>query len=111
MKWGEKLFGTKQDCLEYLQQVMDQLTNGVLVLDDKDVMLPEDMHLEYKVRYSEDPGESKFSFKIAWPNDIPIEETMEEEPVEAVTGEIPEDVTAQEDIGAETIVESPEEKS
>lgn len=79
MKWGEKLFGSKDECLQYLYQIVNQLAGGVLVLDGKDVTLPDDLHLEYKVKYAEDPGETKFSLKIAWPNDIPLEEIPEEE--------------------------------
>lgn len=78
MKWGEKLFGSREECLQYVYQVVNKLAGGVLELDGKEVALPEDLHLEYKVKYAEDPGESKFSLKIAWPNDIPMEELVDE---------------------------------
>lgn len=118
MKWGEKLFGSKEECLQYLYQVVNQLAGGVLELDGKEVVLPEELHLEYKVKYAEDPGESKFSLKIAWANDIPMEElvgdewqeeVLEEAPVEATEGEVPVEAAPEEaavkNVPAEAAVE------
>ena len=79
MKWGEKLIGSKEECLQYLNQIVNQLNGGVLVLEDKEVSIPNGAQLDYKVKYSEDPGETKFSFKVVWPNDIPVEEEAAEE--------------------------------
>lgn len=81
MKWGEKNVGSKDECLQYLYQVVNQLAGGKLVLDERNVIIPDEMLLEYKVKYSEDPGETKFSLKVAWANDIPLEEIPEEDKV------------------------------
>ncbi len=79
MKWGEKIVGSKDECLQYLYQVINQLAGGILVLDGMNVAIPDEMLLEYKVKYAEDPGETKFSLKVAWANDIPPEEIPEED--------------------------------
>lgn len=79
MKWGEKIIGSKEECLQYLYQVVNQLAGEKLTLEAKDVVIPGDVQLEYKVRYSEEPGESKLSFKVVWANDIPEEEEVAEE--------------------------------
>lgn len=92
MKWGEKLVGSKEECLQYLYQMVNQLAGGTLVLEGKDVVVPADAQMEYKVKYSEDPGESKFSLKVVWTNDIVAEEAEEDEADDEAPAEAPVEV-------------------
>lgn len=79
MDCKHKAAGSKKDCLAYLKQVVDSVHKGELVIEDNNIEIPEGYELVYAVKYAEDPGETKLSIKVKWPNDIPIPEEVEEE--------------------------------
>jgi len=74
MKLANENFGSKKECLDFLYDVINQIGGDSLVLDNQDVAIPEDKDLEYKVKYTEEPGETKLTIKVKWVNDIPVPE-------------------------------------
>lgn len=70
MSSGEKVVGTKAEFVQYLYQAVNQLTGVGLAFEGRNVAIPEGVQLTYKVKFSEDAGESKFSLKVVWPNDL-----------------------------------------
>lgn len=77
MNLGEKVIGTKAEFVQYLYQVVNQLTGVGLTLEGKHVTIPDGAQLNYRVKYSEDSGESKFSLKVVWPNDLTEEKAAD----------------------------------
>ncbi len=78
MKLFSKNFGQKKDCIANLYEIINQIAGNSLVIEEQKVVIPDDAELAYKIKYSEEPGESKFSIKIEWPNEIPVPEAVEE---------------------------------
>lgn len=81
MKVSSKNVGSKKECLDYLYDVVNQVGGDSLVLEEQSVVIPEDKDLDYKVKYAEEPGETKLTIKVKWVNDIPVPEgeVVEEE--------------------------------
>lgn len=77
MKLVSKNAGSKKECLDYLYEIVNQVGGDSLVLEDQGVVIPEGTDLDYKVKYTEEPGETKLTIKVKWANDIPIPEGEE----------------------------------
>lgn len=60
MKWVENLSGSKEECFQYLHQIVEQLTSGKMVLEGKDVdiVVPAEVQMAYKVKYSQEPEQA-----------------------------------------------------
>lgn len=74
MKWRDKNKCAKNESITNMREVIEQLAKGDLVIGDQKVILPDDMELDFKAKYSEEPGKTKFVIKVEWPNDIPVTE-------------------------------------
>lgn len=70
LKWQENYTGTKKYVISYVYQVVQQLSTDRLVLKGKSIVVPNNTDLAYKIKYAEEPGESKFGIKIEWFNEI-----------------------------------------
>lgn len=79
MKLSSNNVGSKKECLNYLHEIINHVGGDSLVIEEQDVVIPADQDLEYKVKYAEEPGETKLTIKIKWLNDIPIPEGEEAE--------------------------------
>lgn len=79
MSYANKFSGSKKECLGFLKEVVNQIHSGNLVIEGNSITIPEDMDLDYKVKFAEDPGETKLTIKVKWPNDIPIPDVPEED--------------------------------
>lgn len=74
LKWNENYTGTKKYVISYVYQVVQQLSTDRLVLKGKSIIVPNNADLAYKIKYAEEPGESKFAIKVEWFNEISFNE-------------------------------------
>lgn len=84
MKLTNKNVGMKKECIAYLYEVVNQIAGDTLTIEEQKIAVPGDVDLLYKVKYSEEPGETKLTIKLEWPNDIPVPEMEEVEEAEVV---------------------------
>lgn len=76
MKYQEKYFFPKDDCLDNIKSITSKLIRGTLEIENKKVDIP-DKELEYKVKYEEDEEGGQFVIKVTWSSGV--EEDNEEE--------------------------------
>ena len=84
MKWYINSVCSKKECIEQLYEVINLIAGNALAIDKKNVILPDDLDLLSKIKYTEEPGESKLTIKLQWHNDIPYNGEKD----------VPEDVTS-----------------
>ncbi|MCL4440419.1 MAG: hypothetical protein M1609_07485 [Firmicutes bacterium] len=82
MKWVSNSIASKKDCVALLYEVINLIAGDSFIIEDKKVIFPNVEDLICKIKYSEEPGETKFSIKINWANDIPVTEETEDDSVE-----------------------------
>lgn len=80
MKFQEALTGSRADFMDYAKKVVQSLQTGRMVVEGQAVRIPNDLPLEYKVKFDEDETGGSFSLKISW--DTGVEEEEEEEETE-----------------------------
>ncbi|SFF98360.1 amphi-Trp domain-containing protein [Desulfotomaculum arcticum] len=80
MDYSEKYVGSKAEFMKFMQEVMMRMASRSLTVEDGVIEFPEDVELEYKIKYDEDEEERKLSIKVCWPNpDAPVTEEDAEE--------------------------------
>ncbi|OPY56531.1 MAG: hypothetical protein A4E55_02061 [Pelotomaculum sp. PtaU1.Bin035] len=67
MDYDEKYVGSRADFLKFMQEVMKKMSSRSLTVEDGVIELPDDVELEYKIKFDEDEEESKLSIKVCWP--------------------------------------------
>ena len=78
MDYSEKYVGSKADFLRFMHDVMLRMGSRSLTVEDGVIEFPEDVELEYKIKFDEDEEESKLSLKVCWP-EPGVEEAEDEE--------------------------------
>jgi len=63
---SEKYVGMKADYLKFMQEVMVRMASRSLTVENKAIEFPEDVELEYKIRFNEDEEENKLAIKVCW---------------------------------------------
>ncbi|MCX7708242.1 MAG: hypothetical protein N2484_00140 [Clostridia bacterium] len=66
MKHQNRYFGSKQDFSEFIRKSVSELLSGEMLVQDVQVKLPEDMDMDYKVKYEFDDLGGSFSLKVSW---------------------------------------------
>lgn len=79
MKYQEKGIGSRQESVEFLRGLFNNLIKGQLTVEGNKVTLPDDKELEYKVKYDDDEAEGSISVKVTWTKIEELEEEDEEE--------------------------------
>lgn len=77
MKYQEKYYVPKDDCLDNIKSITSKLILGTLEIENKKVDIP-DKELEYKVKYEEDEEGGQFVIKVTWSSEVEKEEDEEE---------------------------------
>lgn len=66
MDYSEKLVGSKADFLKFMHDVVLKMGSRSLTVEDGNIDFPEDVELEYKIKFDEDEEESKLAIKVSW---------------------------------------------
>lgn len=66
MDYSEKFVGSKADFLKFMHDVMMRMGSRSLTVEDGTIDFPEDVELEYKIKFDEDEEENKLSIKVCW---------------------------------------------
>lgn len=69
MDISEKFVGTKQEFVKFVMEVVGGLRGGSLNIENQEVQIPDDVEVEYKIKYDEDEEECKLALKVSWPKD------------------------------------------
>ncbi len=77
MKYQEKYFGYKDECLENMKIIVSKLAEETLEVENQKVEVP-DTELGFKVKYEEDIEGGQLVLKITWSSGIEEEEEEEE---------------------------------
>jgi len=80
MKYQESFIGSKTEFGEYVKRMIPDLFSGRLSVEGKQVSLPTDKDLEYKVKYDEDEEGGSFTIKVSWEEPgVDVDVDLEEE--------------------------------
>lgn len=66
MDYSEKFVGSKADFLKFMKEVLVKMAARSLTVEDGVIEFPEDVELEYKIKFDEDEEESKLAIKVCW---------------------------------------------
>lgn len=69
--------GTRGEFADYIRTMIPQLFSGKLVVEGKNVVLPTDLDLDYKVKYDETEEGASLAVKVSWDNRVEEEEEVE----------------------------------
>lgn len=69
MDISEKFAGSKQDFVKFVMEVVGGLRSGSLNIESQEVVIPDDVEVEYKIKFDEDEEESKLAIKVSWPKE------------------------------------------
>jgi amphi-Trp domain-containing protein len=75
--YTEKYVGSRDDFIKFMRDVIKKMDSRSLTVEDEAIELPQDIELEYKIKYDEDVEENKLSIKVCWLN--PGAEVTEDE--------------------------------
>ncbi|ABN52314.1 MAG TPA: amphi-Trp domain-containing protein [Hungateiclostridium thermocellum] len=78
MKYQEDFFGTKTELADFVKKVVPELFAGKLTVEGKNVVIPSDRQVDYKIKYSEDEEGAAVTLKISWDFETATEEEEEE---------------------------------
>ncbi|MEW5952442.1 MAG: amphi-Trp domain-containing protein [Bacillota bacterium] len=67
MDFSEKFTGGKQDFIKFIMEVAGGLRGGSLNIESQEIHVPDDVELEYKIKFDEDEEECKLTVKVSWP--------------------------------------------
>lgn len=76
MKYQEKYYGSRDDCLDNIKTITSKLIKGNLEIESKKVVIP-DRELGYKVKFEEDVEGGQFVIKVTWSSGLENEEEDE----------------------------------
>jgi hypothetical protein len=79
MKWQETGLGTKADFADFIKKMIPDLFASRFAVEGKQIALPADKDLDYKVKYDEDEAGGSFTIKVSWDNETGNEEDEEVE--------------------------------
>jgi hypothetical protein len=74
MRYQDAFAGTKEEFGEFIRKAIPDLFAGKLVVEGKQIALPEDAEIDYKVKYDEDIEGGSVTFKASWDTGIQEEE-------------------------------------
>lgn len=74
MKYQQDYLGSKAELAEFVKKIIPELFSGKLVVEGKNVSIPADRDLDYKIKVDEDEAGGSFSLKISWDNGVESEE-------------------------------------
>ena len=66
MDYSEKYVGSKADFLKFMHDAVTKMSSRSLTIEEEVIDLPEDVELEYKIKYDEDEEEYKLAIKVCW---------------------------------------------
>lgn len=66
MKYQESFVGTRQEFVDFVKKVIPDLFAGRLTIEGKQVSVPSDMEIDYKIKYDEDDDGGSFTLKASW---------------------------------------------
>jgi len=64
--YSEKYVGSKADFLKFMHDAVTKMSSRSLTIEEEVIELPEDVELEYKIKYDEDEEEYKLAIKVCW---------------------------------------------
>ncbi len=82
MKYQDSFFGTKNDFADYMIKIIPDLFGGKLLVENKEVSIPDDTTLDYKAKLTEDETGGSFTIKVSW--DIAPEVSVDIEAAEEI---------------------------
>jgi hypothetical protein len=74
MKHQEVYTGSMDEFRGWFTSTIQSLFTNKLMVEGKNVILPTDRQLDYKVKFDDDTDGQSFSFKISWDKEIEQEE-------------------------------------
>lgn len=67
MDYSEKYVGSRDDFLKFMREALAKMGERSLTIEEQAIEIPEDVELEYKIKYDEDDEEYKVAIKVCWP--------------------------------------------
>lgn len=77
MKYQNSFSGSKAEFADFIKKTIPDLFGNRLVVEGKQVSIPNDANLDYKIKHDEDEYGGSFTLKVTWETGVPEEEEVE----------------------------------
>lgn len=77
MKYQNTFTGSKAEFAEFIKKTIPDLFGSRLVVEGKQIAIPNDAELDYKIKHDEDEFGGSVTLKVSW--DTGVEEEEEDE--------------------------------
>ena len=77
MKYQQDFVGSKAEFADFIKKTIPELFAGRLNVEGRNVVLPGDRDLDYKLKFTEDEDGGAFNLKVSWENAVEEEEDDE----------------------------------
>lgn len=77
MKYQQDFVGSKAEFADFIKKIIPNLFAGKLSVEGRNITLPADRELDYKIKFTEEEQGGAFNLKVSWENDVEEEEDEE----------------------------------
>ena len=70
MKYQQDFVGSKAEFADFIKKTIPELFAGRLNVEGRNVVLPGDRDLDYKLKFTEDEDGGAFNLKVSWENAV-----------------------------------------
>ncbi|AUG57409.1 MAG TPA: amphi-Trp domain-containing protein [Ruminiclostridium sp.] len=77
MKFQQDFVGSKAEFADFIKKIIPDLFAGKLSVEGRNVVLPGDRELDYKIKFTEEEDGGAFNLKVSWENTVEEEEDDE----------------------------------
>lgn len=78
MKYQDAYLGSRAEFGDYIKKTIPDLFAGRLVVEGTPVTLPEDIDLDYKVKYDDNEEGCSVTIKVSWDKEVAEELTLDD---------------------------------
>jgi hypothetical protein len=78
MRYQDAFAGSKEEFGEFIRKAVPDLFAGRLVIEGKQVELPEDADIDYKIKYDDDISGGSVTIKASWDKDVEEEAALDD---------------------------------
>lgn len=77
MKYQNSYAGSKSEFADFIKKTVPELFGSRLAVEGKQVSIPNDVPLDYKVKYDEDEFGGSVTIKVSWETGVEEDEDIE----------------------------------
>jgi hypothetical protein len=78
MRYQDAYLGSRSEFGDFIKKAIPDLFAGNLVVEGTPVALPEDIDLDFKIKYDDDTEGGSVTIKVSWDKEVAEEESVDD---------------------------------